>query len=291
MDEVLVIDIGGTKTNISFVKNENSKIGVLSSDIISTPVKAEIAISEIASVYNSKEKKVSSISLSLPGRWDKKGVLGESFNLKEWINFPFVESLSKILKIKNCIWETDVICGALGEYYALGEMLQEKSLLYINLGTGIGASLIKNGKPFKSETGLTLRVQKMVVSFKDELNSAVDLISGNGLCKASGYSSVEHLYSDYKLRKAKALNIISYAQTQLASWLINLYYLFSPYLIVLDGGLTNDWEVLASEAVRIANSKLGEGVKILPGKLREQAPIYGAYVNFLNHQAKRVMSY
>ncbi|MBI2995308.1 MAG: ROK family protein [Candidatus Melainabacteria bacterium] len=244
MKKVLVIDIGGTKTNVSLVTGTNTKIKILDSDVFPTNKNPELEIKEINSIYTSMNKQANDLSLSLPGKWNKDGVLKESLFLSNWIEYPFIKKLSDNLKIKNYVWETDVICGALGEYHT--GKFQNGSMLYINLGTGISAALIKNGKPFK-DPKLTLRLQKMV------------------------FSSGEKLYS--------AIDIISKSPFQLASWLINLYYLFAPDVIVLNGGLTYDWDVLASKAARIAKEKIKNDIKILPSKLKELAPIYGAYLN------------
>ena len=285
MEEILVIDIGGTKTNISFVTSNNSKIKVLSSDTFPTHSNPELQIQKISSLYSEKSKKLSQMSLSLPGLWDKNGILRESFNLKSWLDYPFIDTLTKTLNIKNYIWETDVICGALGEHHSDVGIVRDQSLLYLNLGTGIGAALIKDGKPFKSDSkDMTchtpaLRMQKLLVPDQNELIPATDLISGSTILKDTPYNSIEKLYSDYKSGKIEAFEIISKAQLQLASWLINLFYLLGPDLIILNCGLTYDWEVICEEAIDVANEELNNQVKILPSKLKEMAPIYGAYLN------------
>lgn len=281
MKEILVIDIGGTKTNVSFITAFNSEIKILSSDIFPTNSNPDLQIQKISSVYLEKSKKLSQMSLSLPGLWDKNGVLIEGFNLKGWLGYSFIKNLSNALDINDYVWETDVICGAIGEYH----FQMEKSLLYVNLGTGIGAAFIKDGEPFKSDSNdipryaPTLRIQKLLVPEQGELTSAVDLICGSSILKDTSYNSVEKLYNDYKAGNIEAFEIISKAQLQLASWLINLFYLFAPDIIILNGGLTYDWEVLCEEAIDIANEELKDQVKILPGKLREMAPVYGAYLN------------
>ena len=79
MNEVLVIDIGGTKTNISFVTSSDSEIKILSSDIFTTNSNPDLQIQKISSLYSEKSNKILQMSLSLPGLWDKNGVLIESF--------------------------------------------------------------------------------------------------------------------------------------------------------------------------------------------------------------------
>ena len=285
MDEVLVVDVGGTKTNVSFVTSSNSEIKILNSDIFPTNLNPDLQIQKISSVYSEKSKKLLNMSLSLPGLWDKNGVLLESCNLKDWIGYSFIKNLANTLNIKDYIWETDVICGALGEYHAQPETCHGMSLLYINLGTGIGAAFIKDGKPFKSGMpwhALTMRMQKLLIPDQDELIPAVDLISGSSILKDTLYNSVEKLFADYKSGKVESFEIISKAQLQLAAWLINLFYLFAPDVIVLNGGLTYDWEVICEEAVDIAHEELNGQVQILPSRLKEMAPTYGAYLNCKN---------
>ena len=242
-----------------------------------TPTNPEHFIQKILSLPDISLINREVVSLSLPGKWSSDGVLEESFYLHEWLNYPLIENFKKELKVKKCIWETDVICGALGEYYA--NDLNNVSMLYINLGTGIGAAYIKDGKPFKSDFAPTLRLQKLVFPYNEELYSGVDLISGGSLLTVSEYDSVKVLFENYKKGEVSAMDIISKAQIQLSAWIINLFYLFAPDLIVLNGGLTNDWEVLCEEAIELANEELDNQVKILPAKLKENAPIYGAFFN------------
>ena len=277
MSEVLVIDIGGSKTQVCLVSGDTfSKINILESKIFPTDSNPEHMIQHILSFC--ENKKINDISLSLPGKW-KEGKLIESNFLKDWLNYPFISNLSKNLNVQNIIWETDVICGGLGEYYSLAETHGNASLLYINLGTGVGASFIQDGKLFKSNSKLTLRLQKLFFPHGDVLYPACELISGGTLTSFADFNSIEQLFSAYKKGNIEAIDLISKAQTQLSCHLINLFYLFAPDVIILNGGLTYDWDVLAEEAVDIAKEELQDEVEILPGKLKEMAPIYGAFVN------------
>lgn len=286
MNETLIIDIGGTKTNIAFVTSSNNNVKILSSHIFSTNLKPSSQIEEILNHVSKMGHKAQSLSLSLPGAWNSNGVLLESNNLKSWIGYEFINNLKQALNIKNYTWETDVICGALGEYHYGSGNAQDQSLLYLNLGTGVGAALVNNGKPFKSKSHLTLRMQKLLLPVEDELDSATDLLSGNGLLKSMNYSSIEELYDLYKKGEPETYEIILKSQLQLSCWIINLFYLFAPDVIVLNGGLTYDWTVLCEEAIDIANEELNNQVKIVPSLLKEQAPIYGAYLNLRSEQSK-----
>lgn len=278
MNEILIIDIGGTKTNVSLVRD----LKIIDSETFSTQSNPEYFIQKIHSICNEKKYKYGGLSLSLPGDWNKNGILKESFFLPSWIGFPFIDTLKKSLNINQCVWETDVVCGALGEYNALVETHGHASLLYINLGTGIGAALIKDGKPFKSDPKLTLRLQKLVCPIDDQLFSATDLICGGDLIKNTKYKSIEELFNDYKKASVEAYDIITKAQIQLAACLVNLFYLFAPDITVLNGGLTYDFEVICEEAINITNEELNNQVEILPSKLKEKAPIIGAYINYCN---------
>lgn len=275
--EALVIDIGGTKTNISIITgSKETEIKILKTETIPTTSNPDHMIQRISSFYKGYGKRINDLSLSLPGKWTDSGILKESINLKTWIDFPFIELLKKELNIEICCFESDVICGAIGEHNALGGT----DLLYINMGTGIGMSLIKDGKPFKSKKDLILRLHKMVLPYGDEIYSSTDLLSGASIIQDTNFNSCEELFKEYKTgTNIEVIDLISKAQTQLAAWLINLYYLFAPEIIVLNGGLANDFEVLCEGAIEIANEELEDAVEILPSKLKELAPIYGAFLN------------
>ncbi len=267
MDAVLVIDIGGTKTQIAVISTPNktslleipNKIKVLYHHKFPTPKEPAKTIKLICDFSRSFNIRFKQMSLSLPGLWSDEGVLLESDFLSGWVGYPFINKLSNALKIKKYVWETDVICGGLGEYYF--NKKQCLSLLYINLGTGIGASFIRDGKPFKSTGGLTIRLQKLLLPNKNKFISATNLVCGGNLLK-------------YK-------NIPEGSYVQLACLLTNLYYLFAPEYIVLNGGLTDDWNILCSKACKLIYPEVRKKMKIIPSELKERAPIYGAYVNLL----------
>lgn len=279
MNEVLVIDVGGTKTRVAVLSNDSKKLEVQEYTNFPTFNNPNYEVQKIEEIYSTFVKKPSYMSLSLPGKWNKNGALKESLFLSSWIDFPFIERLATSLKIKKYLFETDVICGALGEYSALET--HKLPLLYLNLGTGVGAAFIdKEGKPFKANYNLTLRMQNLVFPVGDKLGSAVDMISGGLILEQTNFKSTEELFKAYKEANVEAIDLISCAQTQLAAWLINLYYLFAPEIIVLNGGLTYDFDVIVEDAVDIAMEELGDDVIIIPSKLKEMAPLYGAYLSF-----------
>lgn len=281
MTEAFVVDIGGTKTTAALVDKINSDIKVLNKTSFSTLSNPVDEIKKINEIYLTC-KNIDCLALSLPGKWNSEGVLNESYFLKHWIDYPFVKNLVSSIGIKKYIFETDVICGALGEYHSRG--CKDKSMLYLNLGTGIGAAYIdQNGQPFKPLKSPGLRLQKLVYPYDDELFPAVDLISGGMLGEISGFQSVEILFDEYKNGDVKAIDVISKSQLQLASWLINLFYLFAPDLIVLNGGLVQDFEVIAEEAIDIAKEEISDEIEILPSLLNDLAPVYGAYVNLITN--------
>lgn len=271
MTKTLVIDIGGTKTNLALCDGE-SLTDKFSFATESSPEK-QIELIKAESLKHTYDK----VSLSLPGRWGKDGTLLESVALHDWLGFPFTQSLAKALNGSEVIFDTDVICGGLGEYnYGAGQD-GVGSLLYVNVGTGIGASLIQNGKPFRSNNGLTLRLHKLVLPFGEEVYSGTDYITGKSLAQMAAYESVEALYKAYEKVEVEAIETISFSQFQLGGWLINLYYLFAPDLMILNGGLTHNWGVLADGAVEVAKEELGNQIIILPSKLKDDAPLYGAH--------------
>ncbi len=278
--KALIVDIGGTKTSFSILEQKESKPIIINSEIIQTTSNPEHTIQKISSFYSSSKETADFISLSLPGKWSNEGRLIESVNLKNWADYPFLEKLKSETKIKNSRVETDVICGGLGEYFY--NYSTYGSLLYINLGTGTGASFIQEGKPFKSKKDLTLRLHKMALPYENEILSATDLLNGNSLIQDTPYKSTIELFNQYKEANIEVIDIVSKAQTQLACWIINLYYLFAPEVIVLNGGLTYDFEVLCEESIDIANEELNGKVKIIPSTLKEMAPIYGAFYNIKN---------
>src|ERR1700754_948353 len=80
------------------------------------------------------------------------GVIENSDTLPAFSHFPIVDGLSALLPDIEVRIDNDAVTAAIGEYY-LGAGAGCRRMLMVTLGTGIGVSLLIDGKPFRMGDG------------------------------------------------------------------------------------------------------------------------------------------
>lgn len=153
------IDIGGSYIDI--VK----KIGDEFFHISSIPTNQE-AINNIIEEYSNRR-----VGIAIAG-WIRKGEIVNAPNL------PF-----KIDKIKANVIENDANCFAFG----ISKLYNQKNMLGITVGTGIGMGIIIDGKIFKGE------------GVAGELGHTI--VSNKGKCVCGGVGHLECYFSGWSIKK------------------------------------------------------------------------------------------
>jgi len=126
--KILVIDIGGTNVKVK-ANNLDERRKIPSGDFM-TPEKM---VSEV--IENTKDWEYEAISIGYPGIIKKGKIMTEPKNLGDgWVGFDFDSAFGKPVRIIN-----DAAMQALGSY-------REGVLLFLGLGTGMGSSLVVEGK-------------------------------------------------------------------------------------------------------------------------------------------------
>jgi len=146
----LAIDIGGTSIKLAIV-SEAGKI--LNKSSVPTPkattagpiVDALVrAVHQLLDLSNESQTKIIGIGIGHPGFYDDEG------RLKDLCNIPALNGFNLRAYFQRefgapVISDTDVSCGALGEFY-FGGNRSVRRLLFLTLGTGVGVGAVMEGK-------------------------------------------------------------------------------------------------------------------------------------------------
>jgi glucokinase len=147
------VDIGGTKTAVVLSSKPPE---VLSRRVFATkPTEGpEFAIRNIVSCLHEmrathiSEGPLRAIGVSCGGPLDHvAGLIQEPPNLPTWKDIPITSILANEFGVK-CYLENDANAGALAEH-AYGAGICTQNLIFLTMGTGIGAGLILNGKLYR----------------------------------------------------------------------------------------------------------------------------------------------
>ncbi len=184
----------------------------------------------------------SSVGVAVAGFTSLNGVVYKSPNI------PALDgvNLKDILKGINVRVINDVSAGAFGEWFY--DHRESRALLFIAVGTGLGAGLVVNGKPFLGACGSGLELGHHTIILGGERCSCGRLGCWEAYCSSYG---LERLYKslsgsalkDYQIvQKARegeiyALEAVASFKKFLLVGLMNAVHILNPDRVVLGGGL------------------------------------------------------
>ena len=291
--KALGMDIGGT----------NIKYGVVKNNIIiyNNSIKSEVAkgkqfvIGKIVSIIEKCKKNynIKSIGIGIAGLVDnKRGFVFESPNLPEWEGVNLKNEL-KIVNLPVSI-DNDANCFGLGEYL-LRKDKKIKNLIGITLGTGIGGSLILDGKIYRGSNGFAGEIGHIKVEPDGRKcncgqNGCLEAYSsGSAIEKKSKeiFNEKIEIRTLYKMAlkgNRKVIEIFKEAFEKLGIVCAGIIDLLNPDIIVFGGGISNMKDFLLipiRKSIQMnCYNKLFENVKIEVSKFGIDSAIVGAaYLN------------
>lgn len=303
------IDLGGTNISAG-IADENGNILVKASTPTMNGRAAEDIIDDMSGLCSKlmEELKlevndIESIGVGMPGTMDKKKGISIYANNLNFDNVNIVEEMRKRINLP-CYIENDANCAAIGENVC-GVAYGSKSLIYITIGTGVGAGIIINGKVFDGSFGGGGEAGHMVIVAEGEectcgrkgcweAYASASALRREGRIAAAKYpnSKIYDLVDgNIKLIDAKtvfdaadlgdeiALEIIDKYIKYLGIGLVNLVNIFQPEAIIIGGGVCAQGDKVIKPLIKILNEKVyGKELKtkISIATLGNDAGIVGA---------------
>lgn len=230
----------------------------------------------------------------------QRGMINNPYTLAGWNNIPIVEILNKAFDAPIHL-ENDADAAALGEYWQ-GAGKGAKRLYAVTVGTGVGTSLIIDGKIYRGVDGSHPEGGHQLINpngpecYCGQRGCWESLISGPAI-SSLGRSAPnnDHLIElalndpnqiDARLiaeaaraGDATAVTIMKKVATDFSLGIINIISLFVPDVLVLSGGVMESSELFLptlEEMLKIPNPMVPfDRVQILPAKLGNRAGLYG----------------
>lgn len=183
---VIGVDVGGTKIAAALVNKTGDLHGYLirRTNILSPQATLDSiarTILDLLKQENFPRDEIRGVGLGIPGLVDpQKGIGIASVNLN-WENVFVRDEIQKRVGIP-CVIENDVKAAALGEL-RYGASKGIKNLVYLNIGTGVAAAIILDGKVYRGQNDMA-----------GEIGHAVVDIHGPK-CKCGGQGCLEAIVS------------------------------------------------------------------------------------------------
>lgn len=191
---VVGIDLGATKVALGLIDPQNRIVARLRFAMAETPSAASVveriagALGELATALPHGER-IAAVAVCSPGPLDHRaGLIIDPPNLPVLHHVPLAHLLEERLSLPVCL-EHDAKASALGEYY-YGAGQGAGSMVYIVVGTGVGAAIISNGQLYRGEHNSAGEVGHITIDPQGERCSCGSVgcvetfLAGPGLARA-----------------------------------------------------------------------------------------------------------
>ncbi|MDQ1265075.1 MAG: glucokinase, partial [Bacteroidota bacterium] len=167
------IDIGGTNIKIGVLDDSDS---IVHRNSFSTNADSgyETMIGRIKEIIRNVLKiypAAKSIGIGVPGVVNYDGIVTISPNLTGWLNVPLQKIISQEFGLPVAL-DNDANVAGFAEL-KLGAGFGEKYFIYVTLGTGVGCTIIADGKPFRGNGGGAGEIGHLIIDAhsKDKFES------------------------------------------------------------------------------------------------------------------------
>ncbi len=301
------VDIGGTKVAAGVV-DENGKIleKLLRPTPSRDPVAVEDAVVEVCHQFSTSYK-IGALGVGVAGWVDAECSTIRFSPHLAWRDEPFKERLSNRLQIPVLV-DNDANAAAWAEY-RFGAGKDTNIMLMVNLGTGIGGALVRDGKVFRGAYGMAGEFGHMTVVPDGywcpcgNRGCWGQYASGNALTRDAkallekrgpvAQGLIRQVGSDFNSLTGRDVTqaaldgdraceeLIADIGNWLGKGLANLAAAFDPELFIIGGGVSEAGEMLVAPARQSFGRNLtGRGHRteaiIVLAQMRNEAGLVGA---------------
>lgn len=290
MRTVIAVDIGGTNTRLAIV-DENLTILKKTSFKTNTLDPVDF-LTKLNEFINESNQQISSIGVSFPGPLDtKNGKVLTPPNLPGWHYYPIVEKIEGITGL-TCRLEGDARCAGLAEACS-GAAIGSKTVFYITISTGVGASIIHDNHIYNGDNGFAGEIPNSILwpngpqMGELQAGSIECIASGTGILKrAQDYglmaNTTKEVFEYYKKRDIIAVKIINEVIDYVSNYLAIIQTTVDPSMIILGGSVitNNEWLIneLSSSIKKKIYPDFRSKVNVTVSKYKDDAGIIGAAI-------------
>lgn len=268
MENIIIgIDIGGTTAKIGLLKATGDILEKWEIPTV-TENKGKLIINHVCQSierklreFNYKKDNVLGIGIGVPGFIDaENGFVYEAVNIG-WENINITKKVEEKLKLPTFL-ENDANVAVLGENW-LGAGNQDKDILAVTLGTGVGGGIIASGKVLNGSNGTAGEIGHMTVDIDGPLcncgrkgcletyvsatgmvRQAMEMISKHPTSnlakryKANECITTQDIFELLEENDPISQQIINFTTDVLGKELANVATILNPSKILIGGGVS-----------------------------------------------------
>ena len=288
----LGIDVGGSHITLDLVDTETFEMlpGSTVREHLDTHVNPAAVLGVFEHAIRACAAKVGpaavkGVGLAIPGPFTyEEGIcritpFQNKYEQMFGVNFRQYLSNALDSAAKPVVFNNDAACFALGEYFRGGAQGFKRPVV-VTLGTGFGASFLKEGRPQTRGDDVPPDGELWHVPYKTGI--ADDFFSTRWLV-AEWQRITGHAIAGGKEIAQAALKGDATAKKIYRNFGENLAEFVAPWLakfgadaFVIGGNIARDWDLYVPALEAGLAKRLPSGIAVKPCELGEQAPIYGA---------------
>lgn len=256
-------------------------------------------IKQVLKSYGIPRKRLKAIGVAAPGITDTMhGVVASAPNLTDWHQVPLKKMVEARLHLPTAI-DNDANLAALGEHRR-GVAQKASSLVFVAIGTGIGAGILVDGKIYRGhrfaagEVGYMASDLRRLRQKRGELGWLESIAAGQAIAdEAKAAESRGHHFSFRRKHGSRiidarfvveaaqqgdpvAIRILRNAATQIGLAVANIAVAFDPEMIVLGGGLSLSGDLLLDPVRKIVHQVSPSQCPVVLSHLGDEAQLHGA---------------
>ena len=301
---ILAIDLGGTKLATALfsesgtqIKKDSVPLGGWTWRDVGKMIMENISVNLALA-----ESPVVAIGVSVPGISRTGTGTVWAPNIPGWDDYPLMDEIRQVAGDISVSIDSDRACGVLGERWQ-GSAQGCSHVIYLAVGTGIGAGVLIDGKVLRGTQDIAGSVGWMALDkpFREKYIASGCFeyyASGDGISKLAhemldaepGYNGVlskhgatltaHHVFDAYDQRDALAVRVLDECIQYWGMGIANLISIFNPEKIIFGGGVFGPalkfLTPIYEEARKWAQPVSMSHVTFEPSGLKGDAAIFGA---------------
>lgn len=299
------VDLGGTKT-LAAVGTAAGKIIASAVNPSEADKSAEVILDVMALTARQalakagiSEADVRGVGVAAAGAINTdEGVVVWCPQMKQISHHPVVSMFQRRWKVPTFIGNDANMAALAEQRYGVGR--GARNLIFITVSTGIGGGIVLDGKLYTGRLGYAGEIGHMTVDAHGPFGRSTtpgaweSLCSGTALARIAGeriaageHSSLESLaeidaediFAAMRGGDALSKSIVANAIEYLGVGLTSVVNAFDPDIVVIGGGLSNEWDAYIAPAIAImrkqAYAGMGKDLKVVPPKFGAEAGALG----------------
>ncbi len=277
MKRVLAVDFGGTKTALARVDEDGA---IEDRQLVPAAHDLESSVAQVAEA----SRGAAAVGLIVPGIYASETGMAWCPNLWGHGEVPLLERLRARVDVPLFV-DNDRVGYVLGEAWR-GAARGIRHVVYVSIGTGIGAGILSDGAVVRGAHGIAGAVGWLALDprWKDEYGATgcwEAEAAGPGLARRGGAPDAAAVVSAARAGERTAREALDAAAAFTAMGIANLISALNPEMVVLGGGVIQGGGDLLVDRVRAGVARWAQpiaaaGCRIVVTQLGETAGLLGA---------------